>query len=57
MDISGTGHLVVFATIVEEDLSVTFFLDLLQFESGKMDTAVIFDSLISNFASMGFRFV
>jgi hypothetical protein len=46
-DISVTGHLVMFATIVKEDLPITVFLGLLQLEGGKKDSASIFDCIIS----------
>ena len=38
MNISVTNHLVVFATIIEEDVHVTAFLGLLKIESGKNAT-------------------
>ena len=47
-DVSVTGHLVVFATIVEEGVPVTVFLGLLQIKDGKKDAGVIFDTLLSN---------
>jgi hypothetical protein len=34
-DISVTGHLVVFTTIIEEGVPLTVFLDLLRIEGGK----------------------
>jgi hypothetical protein len=34
-DISVTGHLVVFATIIEEGVPLTVFLGLLEIEGGK----------------------
>jgi hypothetical protein len=46
-DISITGHLVMFATIVEEGLPKIVFLGLLQLDGGKKDSASIFDCVIS----------
>lgn len=46
-DISVTGHLVVFATIIEEGLPVTLFLGLLPIEGGKKDANVIYETLLS----------
>jgi len=46
-DVSATGHLVMFATIVEEGLPMTVFLDLLQLEGGKKDAATIFSCVVS----------
>jgi hypothetical protein len=46
-DISATGHLVMFATILEEGLLITIFLGLLQLDGGKKNSASIFDCVIS----------
>jgi hypothetical protein len=46
-NISVTGHLVMFATIVEENLSKIVFLRLLQLDGGKKDSASIFNFVIS----------
>jgi len=48
-----TGHLVVFASIVEEGLPVTLFLGLLEIEEGKKDTVVIYETLISSIRKWG----
>ena len=53
IDINVTGHLVVFATIVEEGWPVTLFLGLLQIEGSKKDATVIFDTLISHLQKWG----
>lgn len=42
-----TGHLVMFATIGEKGLSKTIFLNLLQLDGGKNNSASIFDCMIS----------
>jgi len=52
-NISVTGHLVVFATIMEEGLPVTVFLGLLEIEGGNKDAAVIFDTLLCNLRKWG----
>jgi len=46
-DVSATGHLVMFVTIVEEGLSVTIFLGLLQLEVGKKNDVTFFNCVIS----------
>lgn len=46
-DISVTGHLVAFATIIEEGLPVSVFLGLLPIEGGKKDAGIIYDTLIT----------
>jgi len=46
-NISATGHLVIFATIVEEVLPVTVFIGLLQLDSSKNDIGPIFDYVVS----------
>jgi hypothetical protein len=52
-DISVTGHLVVFATIIEEGLPVTLFLGLLQIEEGKKDSTMIYETLIYSIQKWG----
>ena len=47
IDISVTGHLIMFATIVEEGLPKTIFLGLLQLDGGKKDSTSIFYCVIS----------
>jgi len=47
-DINVTGHLVVLTSIIEEGLSVTIFLGLLEIEGGKKDVVVIHETLISH---------
>ena len=47
-DISVTGHLVMFAIIVEEGLSKTIFLGLLQLDGGTKNSASIFYCVISH---------
>ena len=44
-DISVTGHLVVFASFVEEGLPLCVFLGLLHIEEGKKDACIIFETL------------
>jgi hypothetical protein len=46
-DISATGHLVMFATIIEEGLPKIVFLGLLQLDGGKKNYASIFYCVIS----------
>ena len=46
-DISVTGHLVMFAIIVEEGLPKTIFLGLLQLDGDKKNSASIFYCVIS----------
>ena len=53
-NISVTGHLVVFATIVEEGLPVTLFLGLLHIEGGKKDATIIFETVVKNLRNWGF---
>ena len=47
-DISVTGHLVVFATIIEEGVPMTVFLGLLEIEGGKKDASIIFECLVKH---------
>ena len=47
-DISVTGHLVVFTTIIEEGMPLTVFLGLLEIEGGKKDASVIFYCLVNH---------
>ena len=41
-DISVTGHLVVFATIIEEGVPMIVFLGLLEIEGGKKYVSIVF---------------
>ena len=41
-DISITGHLVVFATIIEEGVPMIVFLGLLEIEGGKKYVSIVF---------------
>jgi len=52
-NISVIGHLVVFATIMEEGLPMTLFLGLLEIEGGKKDATIIFDTLLCNLKKWG----
>ena len=45
IDISSTGHVVVFGTFVEEDLPISVFLDLFEVPIGKKDAGLIFEGL------------
>ena len=47
-DISVTGHLVVFATIIEEGVALIVFLGLLEIEGGKKDASIIFECLVNH---------
>ena len=47
-DISVTGHLVVFAIIIEEGMPLTVFLDLSEIEGGKKDASIIFYCLVNH---------
>ena len=46
-DISVTGHFLLFATIIEEGLHITVFLELLQLDGDKKNASLIFDCVIS----------
>ena len=46
MNISFTGHFVVFATIIEEGVPMTIFWRLLEIEGGKNDATIIFECLM-----------
>ena len=46
-DVSVTGHVVVFATFVEEGLPVSVFLGLLENSNGKKDAQKIFLKLLN----------
>ena len=48
IDISVIGHLVVFATFVEDGDIVCVFLGLLHITDGKKDIALIFDTLLTS---------
>ena len=52
-DISVTRHLVVFATIIEENLPVTLFFGLVQIEECKNDSTMIYETLISSIRKWG----
>ena len=52
-DISVTGHLVVFASFVEEGMPQCVFLGLIHIEDGKKDAEVIFETLIRNMKEWG----
>ena len=52
-DISVTGHLVVFATFVEDGDIVCVFLGLLHILDGRKDAALIFDTLLTSLKEWG----
>ena len=45
IDISSTGHVVVFGTFVEEGLPTSIFLDLFEVPNSKKDAGLIFEGL------------
>ena len=47
-DISVTGHLAVFATIIEKGVPLTVSLGLLEIEGGKKDASIIFEYLVNH---------
>jgi hypothetical protein len=55
-DISVTGHLVVFASLVEEELSLCVFFGLLHIEEGKKNICIIFEILTKSIKEWGFDF-
>ena len=52
-DISVTGHLVVFATFVEEGEVASVFLGLLQIADGKKDATLIYETLLTSLKEWG----
>ena len=48
MDIYVTGHLVIFASFVEEDLAFCLSLGLLHIEKEKIYACIIFETLTSS---------
>ena len=52
-DISVTGHLVVFASFVEEELRLCVFLRLLHIEEEKKDACIIFETLTRSMKELG----
>ena len=55
-DISVLGHLVVFATFLEDGVSVCGFLSLLQIPGGKKDAGVIYELLVTLLNQWGLDF-
>ena len=47
-DISVTGHLVVFATFLEDGIPVSVFLGLLHIPNGKKDASIIYEILLTS---------
>ena len=52
-DVSVTGHVVVFATFVEEGIPIIAFLGLLEIPGGKKDAQIIYDCLIKSIEEWG----
>jgi hypothetical protein len=55
-DISVTGHLVVFASFVEEGLSLCVFLGLLHIEEREKNAYIIFETLTKSMKEWGLDF-